>query len=245
MSYMLFTTLNSEFLRIVLRQFEYFIDIFDMTKKCAQKFGLLVGLSSAAVLKMIDTTIKEYQTLGAEIVEVKLPNQDELNAISNIITRSEAATIHKKWLKSKRNSYSPQVRRRIEIGLGIPATRYLEALSLRGHHLQRFNDAVFTKCDAMILPTVGEEAPTLSDLDVGDSDQLPQMLKRLTGYTRPINYYGLPSVSVPAGLSQAGLPLGFQIVGKPFDEALLFRLAGSFQQTTDYHKQSPAISGMH
>ena len=163
--------------------------------------------------------------------------------MSNVITRSEAATIHRKWLKERRDDYSPQVRRRIEIGLGIPATRYLEALSLRSHHLQLYNKAAFSHCDVVMLPTVGEEAPTLSELDVGDSDELPQMLKRLTGYTRPINYYGLPSINIPGGFSNNGLPLGFQIIGRPYHEGLLFQMAAAFQHITDYHKKSPELSG--
>ena len=198
---------------------------------------------SDEVLEMIKSTVKQYESLGAKIIEIKLPDQDELNALSNVITRSEAATIHRKWLKERRDDYSPQVRRRIEIGLGIPATRYLEALSLRSHHLQLYNNAAFSHCDVVLLPTVGEEAPTLSELDVGDSDELPQMLRRLTGYTRPINYYGLPSINIPGGFSNNGLPLGFQIIGRPYHEGLLFQMAAAFQHITDYHKKSPELSG--
>jgi aspartyl-tRNA(Asn)/glutamyl-tRNA(Gln) amidotransferase subunit A len=163
--------------------------------------------------------------------------------LSNVITRSEAATLHRKWLRTRRDDYSPQVRRRIEIGLAVPATRYIEALSLRSHHLQRLIDAVFTKCDALILPSVGEASPTLAELDVGDSEALPAMLMRLTGYTRPLNYYGVPALTVPAGFSESGLPLGFQLVGRPFDETRLFQLAGAFQGVTDHHHKAPMIDG--
>ncbi len=213
--------------------------------------GLRIGIDpchggiapSAEAEDAIRAALAVYRDLGVEIVEVTMPDQDELNALSNVITRSEAAALHRKWLRSRRDDYSPQVRRRIEIGLAVPATRYIEALSLRSHHLQRLIDAVFAKCDALILPTVGEGAPTLEELDVGDSQALPAMLMRLTGYTRPLNYYGVPALSVPAGFSGAGLPLGFQIVGRPFDEALLFRLAGAFQAVTEHHLQAPDIDG--
>jgi len=70
------------------------------------------------------------------------------------------------------------------------------------------------------------------------------MLMRLTGYTRPLNYYGVPALNVPAGFSASGLPLGFQLVGRPFDEAGLFQLAGAFQAATDHHKQAPKIDGV-
>ena len=224
----------------------------DYEKICSREIkDIRIGIDSTfggiepsdEVLEMIKSTVKQYESLGAKIIEIKLPDQDELNALSNVITRSEAATIHRKWLKERRDDYSPQVRRRIEIGLGIPATRYLEALSLRSHHLQLYNNAAFSHCDVVLLPTVGEEAPTLSELDVGDSDELPQMLRRLTGYTRPINYYGLPSINIPGGFSNNGLPLGFQIIGRPYHEGLLFQMAAAFQHITDYHKKSPELSG--
>jgi aspartyl-tRNA(Asn)/glutamyl-tRNA(Gln) amidotransferase subunit A len=209
--------------------------------------GIRVGIDlhyggiepSPEVSSAIDKALEVFKKLGVTIVEVTMPDQDELNALSNVITRSEAATLHKKWLTTRRNEYSPQVRRRIEIGLAIPATRYLEALSLRSHHLSRFNEAVFEKCDALILPTVGEPSPTLSELDIGDSKELPSMLRRLTGYTRPVNYYGLPALSVPAGFSKTGLPLGIQLVGRPFAEQLLFQMGAEFQKLTDHHFQSP------
>ena len=214
--------------------------------------GLRIGIDprhggitpSAEVAASIEAALEVYDDLDVEIVEVSMPDQDELNALSNIITRSEAATLHREWLRTRRDDYSPQVRRRIEIGLAIPATRYIEALSLRSHHLQALIDAVFSKCDALILPSVGEVSPTLAELDVGDSDALPAMLMRLTGYTRPLNYYGVPALTVPAGFGANGLPLGFQIVGRPFDEARLFQLAGAFQKVTEHHLKAPGIEGV-
>jgi aspartyl-tRNA(Asn)/glutamyl-tRNA(Gln) amidotransferase subunit A len=212
--------------------------------------GLRIGIDlrhggikpSAEVEAAIEAALEVYDDMDVEIVEVTMPDQDELNALSNIITRSEAATLHREWLRSRRDDYSPQVRRRLEIGLAVPATRYIEALSLRSHHLQRLIDAVFSKCDVLILPSVGESSPTLAELDVGDSEDLPAMLMRLTGYTRPLNYYGVPALTVPAGFSENGLPLGFQLVGRPFDEARLFQFAGSFQQATEHHLSAPTIT---
>ena len=223
-------------------------DVDDYETACSESIeGIKIGidrgyggiLPSPEVSLAIEKAIDLFSKLGAIIVDVTLPDQDELNALSNIITRSEAATLHKKWLTTRRDDYSPQVRRRIEIGLAIPATRYLEALSLRSHHLSKFNDAVFEKCDTVILPTVGEPSPTLAELDIGDSKELPKMLRRLTGYTRPMNYYGVPALSLPAGFSQTGLPLGFQLVGRPFAEKLLFQIGAAFQQETNYHLDSP------
>ena len=86
---------------------------------------------------------------------------------------------------------------------------------------------------------MGEPSPTLEELDIGDAKELPSMLRRLTGYTRPINYYGLPAISLPAGFSKMGFPLGIQLVGRPFAEQLLFQMGAQFQELTDHHFQSP------
>ena len=211
--------------------------------------GLRIGVDpshggirpSDEVADAIAAALAVFRDLGVDVVEVSLPNTDELNALSNVITRSEAATIHREWLRSCRDAYAPQVRRRIEIGLALPATRYIEALSLRSLHLRTLCDAVFSHCDAVILPGVGEPAPTLAELDVGDSEALSGMLRRMTGYTRPMNYYGVPALAVPAGFSTSGLPLGFQLAGRPYAEATLFQLAGAFQSVTSHHERAPLV----
>ncbi|MBT5265435.1 MAG: amidase [Rhodospirillaceae bacterium] len=191
------------------------------------------------VAAAVSAALKLYEGLGVEIVEVDVPDQAELNALSTIVTRSEAATIHRKWLLERRDDYSPQVRRRLEIGLVLPATRYVEGLTLRAYHLAEFGDAVLSKCDALLLPTVPIPAPTLAELDIGDSDTLPEMLLRLTGFTRPMNYLGVPSLSMPCGFSGSGLPVAFQLVGRPFAEATLYTLGGAYQHQTDWHTRSP------
>ncbi len=179
---------------------------------------------------------------GAGIVEVALPDQARMNALSTIVTRAEGATIHRKWLLERRDDYSPQVRRRMEMGLLLPATRYLEALSLRARFLDAFASDVFRHCDVVLLPTVPMPAPTLAELDVGDSDALPAMLQRLTGFTRPMNYLGLPALSLPAGFSAEGLPMGLQLVGRPFAEATLFAAGAAYQRATTWHERAPEMA---
>ena len=227
--------------------------ISDYEAACAMPIeGLRIGVDAAhggirpdaAVVEAIGTALARFTDLGVTMVEVAMPDQGELNALSNVVTRAEVATLHKAWLQSRRDDYSPQVRRRIEVGLAMTATRYIEALSLRSRHLQRLCTSVFAHCDVLVLPSVGEPSPTLAELDVGDSEALPAMLMRMTGYTRPMNYYGVPALTVPAGFSANGMPLGFQLVGRPFDEALLFRMAGAYQSVTDHHRRAPAIAGI-
>ncbi len=196
----------------------------------------------AEVAEAATASLEVLADLGAEIVEVDLPDPTELSALANVVSRSEAATLHRKWIRTRRADYSPLVRRRMEVGHMIPATRYIEALSARARILDEFADAVFAKADVLHLPTVAVPAPTIEESDVGDSQALPALLLRLTGLTRPMNYLGLPSLSVPAGFSADGLPVAFQLVGRPFQEASLFQLGDAYQQTTDWHRMLPALA---
>ncbi len=226
----------------------------DYEAACTQPVtGLRIGVDPTwggidpdpQVEQALAAALDVFRGLGARVVEVAMPtDQDELNALSNLVVRSEAATLHKSWLGTRRDAYSPQVRRRIEVGLAVPATRYIEGLILRSSHLERLLHAVFAHCDALILPTVGEPAPTLEELDIGDAPTLPAMLTRMTGYTRAMNYYGVPALSVPAGYAANGMPMAIQLVARPFAEARLFQLAGAYQGETDHHRRAPEIPGV-
>ena len=66
------------------------------------------------------------------------------------------------------------------------------------------------------------------------------MIQRLTRFTRPVNYLGLPSLSIPSGFTRTGLPVGMQLIGRPFDEALLYRVGHAYQGATDFHRKVPA-----
>ena len=68
------------------------------------------------------------------------------------------------------------------------------------------------------------------------------MIQRITRFTRPINYLGLPSLSIPSGFTRSGLPVGMQVVGRSFDEAMLVRIGAAFQRATDHHRKVPNLS---
>ena len=133
------------------------------------------------------------------------------------------------------------VRRRIEFGLYQPATRYLEALTLRDGFLREYCDTAFAHCDALLTPTVPFTAPALADVDVGDSEDMPALVLLATRCTRPISYLGLPALSMPCGFDAAGLPIGCQLIGRPFAEATLFQLAHAYQQVTSWHDRAPSL----
>jgi aspartyl-tRNA(Asn)/glutamyl-tRNA(Gln) amidotransferase subunit A len=127
-------------------------------------------------------------------------------------------------------------------GHGIPASYYIEALNRRGGILRAFAAEVFAACDVFATPTLRTKVPTLAetDIDSGEPGTI-EAFAHVSVNTRPINYLGLPSVSVPCGFDSDGLPIGFQICGRPFGEARILRAADAYQRDTDWHARRPAL----
>ena len=128
---------------------------------------------------------------------------------------------------------------RLQNGLAIPGVTYLEAMRWRGQALSA-HLAATVGVDAVIAPVAPVAAPTIAESDVGNGPDAEAVIQRLTRFTRPINYLGLPSLAIPAGFTRGGLPLGMQLIGRSFDEATLLRIGAAFQRSTDYHDRVPS-----
>ena len=152
-----------------------------------------------------------------------------------VIVKSEAASLHERWLRERPGDYSIAIRAPIEAGLFIAATHYLHAQRLRGPMLEAFNRAVFDKVDALLLPAVPFPAPSLADCDPNSTTGAARTMAEFPRFTRPISYLGLPALVLPGGFSSANLPIGFQIVAPPFAESLLLRLGHHYQRETDWY----------
>jgi aspartyl-tRNA(Asn)/glutamyl-tRNA(Gln) amidotransferase subunit A len=137
--------------------------------------------------------------------------------------------------------YSPQVLMRLQNGLAITGVSYIEALRWRGPALAAHLAAV-SGIDAVLAPVSPGAAPTIAETDVGNSLGAEALLQRLTRFTRPINYLGLPGLSIPAGFTTSKLPVGMQLIGRPFDESTLLTIGATFQRATDFHKQCPELA---
>ncbi len=211
--------------------------------------GLRVGVptsyfydvASDEMRKLMEQSLDVLQNAGAEIVEVPVPDMKRLTHLSNVIFVCEAAAVHEKWLTSRPNDYQAQVRRRYEPGLYMPATRYLQALDARPALLEEFVETVFSKVDALHTPTIPFAIPTRAETDVAGGDGMAAMVARISWCTRATNYLGIPALSVPCGFTGNGLPAAFQLMGRPFSEALLFRLGHAYQNGTDWHMSTPDL----
>lgn len=212
--------------------------------------GLTVGIPSSyfydELTPEVDQAVRAAQNvltdLGATVRPTDVPDHDKINLIWAAAVAAEAATIHRRWLRERPDDYGPMVRRRIEFGLYQPATRYIEALTLRDKILREYCATAFAHCDVLLTPTAPLPAPLLADVDVGDSKDMPRWVLLASRSTRPISYLGLPAMSVPCGFSDAGLPMAFQLVGRPFAEPTLCRIGDAYQQATDWHTRIPPMA---
>jgi aspartyl-tRNA(Asn)/glutamyl-tRNA(Gln) amidotransferase subunit A len=210
--------------------------------------GLKIGVPSAfyvddldaEVARALDGTLAVLKKEGAEIVKVELPDQRQLSASCQFVLATEAASLHKRWMIERPQDYGAQVLMRLQNGLAIPAVSYLEAMRWRGPALAAYLAAV-EGTDAVIAPVAPMPAATIAESDVGNSQEAEAVIQRITRFTRPINYLGLPSLSIPAGFTKSGLPVGMQIIGRSFDEAMLIRIGAAFQRVTDFHQKVPKL----
>jgi aspartyl-tRNA(Asn)/glutamyl-tRNA(Gln) amidotransferase subunit A len=211
--------------------------------------GIRIGVPTAfyvddldpEVARVLDETVATLQREGAEIVKVELPDQRQLSSASQIVLAVEAAAFHKRWMIERLEDYSDQVRMRLENGLAIPAVTYLEAMRWRGPALSA-HSAATAGVDAVIAPVSPIPAPSIAESDVGGGPGAEAVIQRVTRFTRPVNYLGVPALAIPSGFSKSGLPIGMQLIGRSFDEATLLRIGAAFQRATDFHALVPKLA---
>lgn len=213
--------------------------------------GIRIGVPGDAALKSVDPSIADVlqashrvlQARGATLREVPFPDLPKLADIGETIIKSEAATMHRDWIRTRPQDYATQVRVRIEAGFYIPATQYLDAQRLRRVLLEQFLAETMAEVDLLHAPVIPFPLPTIRETDVEaeGGDAVLRVVRSMTTYTRPFNFLGVPAISVPCGLDPAGLPVAFQLVGRPFDEALCLRVAGAYQAATEFHRVAPRL----
>lgn len=189
-----------------------------------------LGDVDPAVMKSFLASIDIYRRLGAEIVVGTIPDLDRANRLTTILIACEAAAYHARWLRERPQDYGPQTRARLMPGLFHPATRYLETLAARGPFLAEFADGVFTRADALLMPTCPMAVPTIAETDAGGDPQAMQKVLAVARFTRMGNFLGLPAISVPCGRDGNGMPIGLQVIGRSFDEATICRIARALER---------------
>ncbi|MDB5565417.1 MAG: putative glutamyl-tRNA(Gln) amidotransferase [Tardiphaga sp.] len=201
--------------------------------------GYYRDLLHPEIATKLNDAVAAFRALGVRIVDTAPPDMAIINALMHLVMSVEAATIHRRWLIERPGDYADQVRSRIEPGLFYPATRYVEALSLRAQICEQWIASCIGAADLALLPAISIPVPTIAATTEGEPADVAGVIGQLTHCTRGINYLGLPGASVPCGFDAAGLPVGFQLVGRPYAEATILRAAHAYQGATDWHLRVP------
>ena len=211
--------------------------------------GLRIGVpteyfydfASDEVRVLMERSLDVFRAAGIEVVEVSVPDIARINHLSNVVLSSEAAAIHEHWIAGRPDDYQEQVRNRYEPGLHVPAVKYIQALSARAGLLREFVDTALAGVDALHTPGIPFPIPTRDQTNVGGGEHMAAMVAGLSWSTRAANYLGGPGLIVPCGFTENGLPAAFQLMGRPFSEATLFRLGHAYQEATDWHTRAPSL----
>ena len=198
----------------------------------------LEGVDSA-VAAATRAALAAFERLGARVTSLRLPDPQVIHDVSSIIARAESAAVHARILRERPHELQPAVRARLAVGTRISAHDYLQALRLRARLAREFNEDVFAEVDLLVLPAIPEPPPTLADATAGEGEAIAARMGRFSRLTRPWNGLGLPVLAMPGGFAASGLPLGIQIVGRPFDEAAVLRAGHAYERATDWHRRRP------
>jgi len=190
-----------------------------------------------AVKAALDTLVE----LGASVIDVAIENIHGNISAQLTVESCEPSTYHQQWLRERPQDYGDDVRLLLEIGELHLATHYLQAQRYRSLLRAEFMDA-FKSVDVFICPTLPFTATrigeTLVEIENGIEEDMLAAIMQFTGVP---SLTGLPSLNVPCGFDPDGLPIGMQVIGRPFDETTLFRVGSAFQQATDFHHRSPQL----
>ncbi|NBP39266.1 MAG: amidase [Betaproteobacteria bacterium] len=191
------------------------------------------------VEKMVREVISTLETEGAEIIEVDIPMADMISPVEFGLCMPEASAYHRDMIRTRADLYEPDVRTFLEAGMLLPAVDYIAAQRQRTL-IQREWQKMFQGLDAIIGPSVPVLATGRDEMTVnwpdGFEEPISQVYVRLSA---PANVTGLPSVSVPCGFGQNHLPAGFQVIGRPFGEARILRIARAYERLFKWMSLKP------
>jgi aspartyl-tRNA(Asn)/glutamyl-tRNA(Gln) amidotransferase subunit A len=227
------------------------------------KLGLpkeyMIGGLDAEVKSAVDTAVKQLQSLGAEIVEISLPHTDYAVATYYIIATAEASANLARfdgirygarvdgadpielYSKTRGAGFGAEVKRRIILGTYVLSSGYYDAYYLRAQKVRTLirNDFLkaFEKVDAIVTPT----SPTAA-FKIGEKSDDPLQMYLSDIFTISCNLAGICGISVPCGFTKKPkLPIGLQLLGKPFGEETLLKIAHAYERSTNWHREKPPL----
>lgn len=188
----------------------------------------------------VQAALQVMESAGAKVEEVSVPFLRHAPAVQFLTLATEASANHARLLRTHGRELGVDVRRRLEIGEFIAATQYVRAQQARRRLTEEFA-VLFRQTDLLVTPTLPVGAPPIGQQLVPIRGVEKRIQPTLTRFTSPFNLTGLPAVSVPCGFDVDGLPVGLQLIGRPFDEGRLLRAAFTYQQASPWHAQRPPL----
>lgn len=209
------------------------------------RVGLLRGFflesATAEVRAAVEGAATTLEKAGAVVDEVALPGVRHAGAGSLAVVATEALAYHAAWLRARAADYDPDVRTRLMLGAFVTGVHYVRAQQARAL-LRREVDEALARRDVLLAPATPITAPAIEARQATLGDGPADIRSALIRLTRPFNFSGHPACSLPCGVTAGGLPIGMQIVGRPFDEATVLRAADAYQRLTDWHARRPVLA---
>ena len=157
----------------------------------------LIAQAEGSVQARLETALEVLEKAGATRVSVKFPDWGMLDRLTQLLQLPEVASAHGRNLRRRGADFGPQVRARTEFGHFVSGADHQTALRARGTMLGRVLRDTYADCDVTILPTFADPLPTIAALDVAGGPQLQAAMGRVVLYCRPVNYLGLPALTLP------------------------------------------------
>lgn len=182
-----------------------------------------------------DAAAQQMAALGADVTEVDMPPFEQFDACCRVILFSEAYAIHEADLKTRPHAYGRYGYQQLISGAVLSAADYLQAQRLRRELTDAVNQGPLKTHDALLAPTALGTAAAFSDFG-------PDVQRWAGMLTGPFNVTGSPALALPVGFSSKGLPLGAQIVGRPFDEPTVLRIGAAYEAAAGFAERRPELS---
>jgi aspartyl-tRNA(Asn)/glutamyl-tRNA(Gln) amidotransferase subunit A len=181
----------------------------------------------------IDAALASFRDLGAELREVQLSPLQDWAACGSLISMTERAAAYEEWSRTRLGDFSERLRSRLILGALVSGVDYVQAVRRR-RELRAELQRAMSGLDVVLTATQPAEAAKIDAVPKWDLFDKP-------GFTMPFNVAGYPAISVCAGFGAGGLPVAIQLVGKPFHEPSLFRVADALEKATPFRSQRPAL----
>jgi aspartyl-tRNA(Asn)/glutamyl-tRNA(Gln) amidotransferase subunit A len=204
-------------------------------RKIALGVGEYIEAADTEILRAVRQTAKVFEALGCKVQEVNMDWMREAALANKTMTQSDGAAFHRDRLQEHPEMFGEDILRRLMDGVKTTSTEY--ALARRTQtEVKKRCDTFFESYDFLIIPSTPIAAPTIAGNDA------VEQAARLTRFTAPFNLAGLPAISVPCGFTKDGLPIGLQIVSRPWADAKVLNAAYAYEQAAEWHMKRPQMA---